>query len=903
MKEIKSKVNLAIVLLVVFSSIQFGFAQKVKGIVLDEDKLPLEFVSVALLRPSDSLLIKYTSTGQDGKFDLSGFKEGEYMFQVYLMTYEANQTKIKVGKSSKDLGSIILMKKLNKLNEIVINAVVPIKIKQDTVAFSAKAFKVKKDDNVEDLIKKLPGIEIAADGTVSAQGESVTKILVDGKEFFNNDMSIALKNLTAGAIKSVQVIDEKSDDARTTGVKDGEQNKILNLVLKEDKKTGYFGKVGVGLGTDNRYATNADINRFSSKTQMAVFGKLNNTNNTGATVFRRDGSRGGNSGFLTTGTAGGNYNYEFKKDYNFNIDYHFGSSDREEEETSKRTQFTNDASFSTARENTSQSISKNHNINFSLRDRSKKGKYLEFRGGFKNDSRESDRNSSTVFFDESDKEDTSSKRITSSEDSRNSGNLALSYTNKLNENGRNLKIESKLSFSDNTDMNFQNSLNKFNISDPTNTTESKEISTRDEENKSLNAQVSFRYMEPIVKGHLISFYSSIRNAGNDENLDQRKTINEVVQNPLVYDLDYDKKTYLNQLSYRLSKEKLQINLSGTLETTQQTLEVDNVSNLNKKYNNILPRASVSYEFHKGKRIRLRYNKNISFASARQITPIVNDFNPLYVSVGNIGLTPEEKSDYSLLYYSHGFKKASSFFSYISYTNTDNAIISKRSIDDTYVQHSTYENFGSKSSFRGRLGFSKTISAIGVRYNFRSGANFSDYTTIIDDVYNETDSKSWDVGLSLSNENKNKLDVTLGANYNFNKTTYSLQGKDRDYFKQNYYTKFEWDLSNSITFNSQFDYSLFTDNNYDSQTVPIWNTAVEYAFLAGKRGNLKFQVFDMLNKNLGIVRTSSENYFEETFKKSLGTYGMLSFTYNLKPPSGKGSKRDMGTGSRSRRRRH
>jgi len=181
-----------------------------------------------------------------------------------------------------------------------------------------------------------------------------------------------------------------------------------------------------------------------------------------------------------------------------------------------------------------------------------------------------------------------------------------------------------------------------------------------------------------------------------------------------------------------------------------------------------------------------------------------------------------------------------------------------------------------------------------------GTNASDYATLIDNAYNETKSKSWNFGVSLSNENKNKLDVTIGTNYEINNTTYSLQGKDRDYFKQNYYSKFELDMTNSLTFNTQFDYSLFTDNNFDSQTVPIWNMAVEYAFMEAKRGNLKLQVFDMLNKDLGIVRTSSENYFEETFKQNLGTYAMLSFTYSLKPPTGKGNKRESGGGRRHRR---
>ncbi len=894
-----NKKQLLLPIFLLFLLIQISYAQSVKGIVLDEDKEPLEFVSVALLQPSDSLLVKYTSTGQDGKFDISGFKEGTYMLQVYLMTYQANQQTLKFTKNELNLGEIVLKKDINQLDEITINAVVPIKIKQDTVAFNTKAFKVKQDDNVGDLIKKLPGVQIGTDGTVTAQGEDITKILVDGKEFFNNDQTIALNNLNADAIKSVQIIDEESDDTRTTGIKDGEKNKIINLVLKDGKKSGYFGKIGAGIGTNDRYTLDLDLNRFTAKTQLALFGKLNNINNTGATVFRRDGSRGGNSGFLTTGTAGANYNYEFKKDLNFNLDYHYGYSDREEEEESNRTQFTQDKSFTSENTSDSQNISNNHNINFSLRDRSVEGKYIELRGKFKNDNRESDSNSNTAFYDENNILDATSERKTTSEDERNSGELDFSYRKKLNDKGRNLRVRSEISFTDNKDMNFQNSTN---VSDITSSFVSNEITTKDENYKSLNYEISFRYMEPIVEHHLISFSSSIDNNTNDESVEQTRTINAIAQNPFIYQLDYNNQVYDNQLGYVFSKDKLQIYISGALETMKQKLEVDNTLFLNNNYSNFLPRATVSYEYKKGKRLRFRYNKNTQLPSSNQVTPIVNDFNPLYITQGNTDLTPEKNDDFSVMFYSHEFKQATSFFSYLGYTKTSNTIISSRSIDENYVTYASFENYGSKENFRGRLNLSKKINKIGLRYNLNLGGSIQDFTTIIDSEYNETNSKSWNFGVSLGNENKNKVDLTVGANFDFNKTSYSLQDKDRDYVKQNYFTKFDWDLTNSLTFNTQFDFSLYTDNNFDSQSVPIWNLGFDYAFLKGKRGNLKLQVFDILDKDLGIVRNSSDSYFEETIQKNLGTYAMLSFTYSLKPPTGKESKRGSGD-RRGYRRRH
>ena len=782
-------------------------AQNIKGLVVDGDNNPLEFASIALLQQKDSLLIKYTTTGADGRFELSEFKENTYLFQVYLMTYQANQRVLKVTNLPINLGIIKLDKEVYNLNEVVVSAIVPIKIKQDTIAFNAKAFKVKQDDNVEDLIKKLPGVQIGTDGSVTAQGQEITKILVDGKEFFNNDPTIALKNLTADAIKSVQIIDEESDDARTTGIKDGEKTKIINLVLEDGKKTGYFGKMGAGIGTNDRYLSNFDLNRFTKNSQLAIFGNLNNINNTGAAVFSRDGSRGDNSGYLTTGTAGANYNYEFKKDLNFNLDYHFGHSDREQEESSNRTEFTSETSFTNEKEETSENISDNHNVNFSLRDRSKKDAYLEFRGNFKNDTRTSSNSSSTVFFDGDKIEDTNSNRETSSDDIRSSGKLNFSYRKKMNEKGRNIRLRSGLSFSDNDDVNYQNSFTKYNVSDITSYSESNEATERKELKKGLNYDASFRYMEPIIEHHLISFSTSFEANTSDESLDQRKTINVVEQNPFMYQLDYTNQIFENQLGYVYSKDKIQVYLSGSLETMKQKLDIDSNSNINNKYDNFLPSATVNYEYKKGKNLRFRYNKSTSLPSSNQVSPIINDFNPLSISVGNPNLTPEESNNINLRLYSHNFKSTASFFSYLNYSKTSNAIVTNRSVDENYVSNRSFENYGDKSNFRGMVHFGNKIKGIPVRYTVRVSSSINDYITIIDGAYNTTKTNSNSFGLSLSNDVKNNIDITIGANYDLDKTTYSLQDRDRDYFKQNYYSKFDWDITNSVCLQTNLDFSI------------------------------------------------------------------------------------------------
>lgn len=866
-------------------------AQTITGVVVDEDKLPLEFVSVALLQPKDSLLVKYTSTDNNGNFEIKDVKKETYLLQIYLMTYEANQRSLAVQSNIIKLDTTVLSREVNTLDEIVVSAIIPIKIKQDTVAFNTKAFKVRQDDNVGELIKKLPGIEVEANGNLIAQGEEVTKILVDGKEFFSNDPTIALQNLSADAIESIEIIDESSDDARVSGIKDGEKSKIINLVLKPGKKFGYFGKAGAGYGTNDRYSSNLDLNSFTKKTQIAVFGKLNNINDTGATIFDREGAKSSTSnGYITTGTAGANFNYEIEPDYNFNVDYYYGYSDNKQASKTNRTEFTNRGSFDSKIDNISKEISNNNNVNFSLRDRSKKNAYLLLRGNFKSDNRISDGANKTMYYNDDGTEDTSSDRITNSKDKRNNGELKFSYRRKLDNNGRNIRFGSGISFNNYYDQNFQQSANEYNLSNPEDYEKSNEIITRDDKNTGLKYNWSVRYTEPIIEHHYLNLTSSINNEVRDLDLVQAKFENDVEMPSFDHIQNYKKEKYNNEIGYLFSKSKFQLSLSGNYERNKQHLDVDEKKVLNKSYSNLLPKAYLNYEIKKGKEFKVFYNKTIVIPNVNQISPIINDFNPLRVSVGNPNLTASETQNLNARFFSNSFKNGNSLFVYLKYFKTTNAIVSKVYYDEKRVRYATFDNYGNNSNLSGNMHLSRKINKVNLRYSVRLNGSMYNRTTILSDQYNKIDSKTTGGGLSFSNINKNIIDATVGAKLNYTKSTYSLQNTENNNLEQSYYAKLDYDISNSINFNSQFNYSLYSDSNFDTPAIPIWNAAIEYVFMKGKRGNLKLQVFDILNKDVGVNIRSTPDFYEETFQKNLGTYAMLSFNYSIKPTSNKNSKR-------------
>ena len=325
----------------------FGQSNKMNlnGTVSDSAGASLPGATVVLLQASDSIMSSFGITNKDGQFRLIGVETGEYVLQFSFLGYKTlnKPLTLKAGEKDRQLGSFTLQSAAQELGAVEITADhVPIKLKKDTIEYNADAFKTQPHSVVEDLLKQLPGVEVDKDGTIKAQGETVEKIYVDGKEFFADDPKLASKNLPADAIKKVQVFDEKSEFTQFSGIDDGERTKTINLALKEGRKKGIFGTVEGGYGTDDRFSGRVNLNRFDKKRQMSFLGMANNINEQGfsfrdyinfvggigALMNGGGGGRGGlpigvgaSDGFLTTGAGGVNFNQQFSKKTDWRSSY------------------------------------------------------------------------------------------------------------------------------------------------------------------------------------------------------------------------------------------------------------------------------------------------------------------------------------------------------------------------------------------------------------------------------------------------------------------------------------------------------------------------------------------------------------------------------------------------------
>ncbi|MGA1495401.1 MAG: carboxypeptidase regulatory-like domain-containing protein, partial [Rhodothermales bacterium] len=254
----------------------------VTGVVVDSAGVGLQGATVVALTATDSTLTKFATANSDGVFTLRRVPTGDYVLQITFVGFQTIQKDFSLVDADFDAGRMVMQVQTEELDELVVSAEhIPMVVKRDTLEYNANAFATRPNAVVEDLLRRLPGIEVEADGSIKAQGEDVQKVLVDGKEFFGDDPKIATKNLPAAAIDRVQVYDKKSDMAEFTGVDDGQEQKTINLELKEDAKNGYFGNVSGGYSADGRYDGQASINRFSPTTQLAFIGNVNNVNRQG----------------------------------------------------------------------------------------------------------------------------------------------------------------------------------------------------------------------------------------------------------------------------------------------------------------------------------------------------------------------------------------------------------------------------------------------------------------------------------------------------------------------------------------------------------------------------------------------------------------------------------------------
>lgn len=878
------------------------------GDIFGEDGKPLVFSTAVLLNPVDSTMEFYAVTNGQGHFEIKNIKKGKYLMQIAFLGFQTIYKELSVPlKKGNNLGAFVMKTTDVNLKEINVSGdYVPIRIKKDTIEFNANAFKTKPDAVVEDLLKKLPGIKVDRAGNIKAMGEDVTKLLVDGKEFFGNDPKVATKNLPANAIDKVQLYNKKSDESEFTGIDDGTRDKTINLVLKDDKKNALFGDITAGYGTDNHYKASAKAYRFTNKNQFAALGMINNINQFGFSFgdyLNFSGGisammHGGGSGQIRiisddsfpinfgqpvtglTASAAGGFNFSHSNGPNNRVflSYLANGSDKILYRFTNTKNFTEIGAY--LQVDTLEEMYKDmaHRLNFGLRKRIDSTGNIILNGGLAFTM--SNTNSYKLSYRSVNDSPINTLDYKSINDlDKISGNISGSYMKKINRNRTVLKLAA--------DVFLSNKLSKTQFD---NTVWYSETGVEEHDDQYQNNQtdnINYSAVASLTQklSKLLYLEPAIRIGNTIESIDRTQGL--LMQNNEIIDsLSPDfKKSYQwlrPGISLKRNTEKTQFSLGLQMELGQLSTSLWDKNIIESTYWYVTPRLSYEYQYKPGRRINLSYNSRVNTPTANQLLPVVNNMNPLSLYYGNPELKPEYSHNLRIHWWVFDLFSFTSLLTSLSGNYTIDKINWTSVINSDLEQSSTLVNVDNDYELRGSIDFSTPIRKLGVKINLDFEESWNRGISFINGVENETTNLSHRISFNVENRKKKKWDLISGAGINLQNSWYSVQESlNKQYFDISWFAEIRYNPNDHWNFELSADVTNYTDLDFaESIKVPLMGAEVSYLFLKNKRAVFSINGFDLLNQNTGIERLSELNYLRVIQSNTIGRYVMFSFKYRL-----------------------
>jgi len=898
----------------------------IKGTVTDsvEKKNPQHAV-ISLMRQNDSVLVKYTRADKAGNFLLTGLQEGKYILMIthpYMGDY-FDQLEVTTGLN--DLGNIFVTPKSKLLAEVIIKTGSPIRIKGDTTVYTADSFKVRPGANVEELLRRLPGIQVDKDGKITAMGERVTKVLVDGEEFFGSDPGIATKNLRADAVKEVEVFDKKSDQAEFTGIDDGIKDKTINLKMKQKK--GYFGKVEAGGGLKDKYNTAAMINAFRDKRKMAAYGIMSNTGQTNldwqdaqnygggadnmTSGISEDGGMwvtvtndgddnfwGGRNGIPQNWSGGLHYSNKFGKDdkQSFNSGYKFSKVNAPMENSMFSRTFLPDSSWFSNSVNNTFNSSVKHAFNLTM------DFNLDSANSIKWTTRANKRDTrnTTDFYSEalSESLDTinNSTRESNNKTANNSFTSSLLWKHKFKKLSRTISINTDFSWNQANSDGLLFALNRYydkGLLRVVDTTDQQNL--RNSEGKGISTKIA--YTEPLAKDFYLEMsYSLAYNHNNNERITNRKSSNgkyEDVIDSLSNAFVFDRLVNTPGLNFRVNKKKYNYSFGASLGFSnfiQKNLTEGTSASYH--FTNFFPRVSYLYKFKPSQNFRFNYNGSTNAPTLEQLQPIRVNTDPLNIYIGNPALKQSFQHSFNTGYSSYNILKEKSLWATLVFNFTQNAFVQSSSVDS--VGKRTFQTVNSNGVYYLSLftdyGFKITKSKL--RLGFGPTANVYRNIEFINNVKNITTTTNYGIRLNINKYVENKFDFNISPSFTLNKSNASVNKAANASFWQ-----IEGWASARVMLPKKFEVSTnantqirqkdprFTQNN----NFTTWNASLTKRFFKENALEVSLGLFDILNQNRGYQRNFNSFSFTENYYTTLRRFWLLTLTWNIskngKPATG------------------
>jgi len=900
-----------------FIFIPFAHAQQIKkvasrevfGTVIDSAGA-VPGVKVKLISPKDSVVMV---TNGKGLYDFPIVISKNFKITVFGIGYVAVSRKYVMDKGTGPikLDPIKLSAQTNMLKEVKINGVIPIVIKEDTIEYKASAYKVRDGSPVEELLKKLPGVTVDANGNVTAQGKLVTKVRVDGKDYFTGDVQTATQNLPADIVETIQIIDDYGDQANLTGIKTGDPDKVLNITIQKGKRKGKFGYGTLGDGNDGRYMARLSANDFNNDQQIALLGTLNN-NNTNVFNLAQAGGSGGRAGRASANTGSGsgvstangitvnkslgfNYRDSWGKKITVYGSYSYADKNTTTTSISQQQDIFQSGSLIDNDNTTDQNHSINHRADFNMEYKIDTLNYIKLHPNFSYGS--SNDNNTDIFSNMRNGATVNGNEYALTNTTNPSGGANILYNHRFRKKGRNFSLNANYTFSkSNQGLNDQYTTVQDSIVTPLYQLINTNTSTY-----SYNIHAS--YMEPVGKTTYLeaNYTYSYSNTDNDrynyrvDPVTGLQTYVDSLSTLYNYQFEYQR------FGFDLRGIKPKYNYTIGLSAQPSTLTGES-GDFNKTTNtfNWVPTARFVYNFQKSQVLTINYSGNSSQPTFPELQLQPDYSNPENVIYGNPDLKPSFSNSINFRYYKFDLKSGSSLFTNLSFNTVENQIVtntqpvvfgaqsgSEGNLSTSTKQETQYLNANGYYALNGNYAVSQPFDNRQFTVTLSGNAAYNNNISYIQDVRNL--GKNWVVtqGAKVRIDVDSLMDTDIGGSYTINNTTYTLPSTINTNARtwtfvldgRNYFWT-EWILGYNLTQTINHGFSATVDEN-----PTLLSSYVEYQFLKKNAASIRFQAFDLFNENAGITRTVSGNQIIDTRTNRLGRYFMLSFTLRLQQFAG------------------
>jgi hypothetical protein len=914
----------ASLLLVLFFCIHaVAQSSRVSGSIADTtEKKSLGNGSVLLLRPTDSILIRHTRTRPNGSFQMT-VPPGKYIILVTYPSYADFVDTLVIKDTSALLLPTIGMTLKSKLLETVVVSgnKGAVRIKGDTTEFNADSFKTQAGANVEDLLKKLPGIQVDKNGKITAQGEAVKKVLVDGEEFFGDDPTLVTQNLRADMVDKVQVFDKKSDQATFTGIDDGQREKTINLKLKNDKKMGYFGRVTGGVGTDSYYDEQVMANYFKKKAKLAAYGIISNTGKTGLNWNERDSygqsfassvdvdQNTGAFSFTGTGnddeldswsgqyegqgkpsvkTGGLHFNNKWADDnISLNGNYKYlqlnvaGTTVTNSENILPGSILYNNQTQNFRNQITRHTADGNYEVKFDSTSSLK----IQATGGTDHKDTYNQFNSDYLSADSG--MINHNDRITSTAGDKNILNSYLIWRKKLVK-GRTISVAVRENYTDDKSTGSLYSNTQF-YKNGAPSTDSLVDQVKDFHTITTLIDSKATFTQPLSKiSFLIANYGVVINNSHSNRDSYNKAAGgkySELDSLFSNDYKYNVFTHRGGLAYTLIKKKIRFALGsdvGLTQFDQRDLVADTVGH--RHFVNWYPNANVTWSMTNMRRLGINYNGSTVQPQVTQIQPIYTNEDPLNINIGNPALKPKFVNQLRLFFNDYKVLTDRGIWAGINYTLTGNDIASNTNLDPTTGKRTNqYINVHGNYRLNGYLEYSFKWPKPDLHFSFSGNVNNAGNVSSINGVANKTNSQGYTMGTGVykSKEKKYDIGVRFNATYTESRSTVNT-GISTNYWtyqiqpEGNVFLPLKFQIHVDADINLRQKTPVFTTNN----NVALVNGWIGKKFLKNDALLIKAAVNDLFNQNIGFNRNVTSNFINQSTYTTIRRYGMFSVVWNF-----------------------